>query len=337
MKLSEFDYELPKSLIAQRPADRRDESRLMVLHRKTGRIKHRSFTEIVKLFEPDDLLVINNTRVKPVRLLGRKPTGGKAEILLLNNREDGLWEALVKGLSKGIIILGEGLTAKVEKFSGHDRGSSRLVKFSGDPEAYVDSHGVMPLPPYIKRAPDDEDKERYQTVYATESGAIAAPTAGLHFTAEILEGLRKRGVEIHVITLHVGPGTFKAVTTQELKDHKMDEEPYHIGSATADAVTQARNAGRRVFAVGTTTTRTLETAFKGGRLMPGSGASSLFITPGYRFKAIDGLLTNFHLPKATPLMLVSAFAGLHNTHHAYKAAVKENYRFFSYGDAMLIV
>ncbi len=337
MKLSEFDYELPKSLIAQRPAGRRDESRLMVLHRKTGQVEHRSFPEIVNLFGPDDLLVINNTRVKPVRLLGRKPTGGRAEILLLNNRGDNLWEALVKGLSSGIIILPKGLTAEVKKNPGHDRGGSRLVRFSGDPEAYADSHGVMPLPPYIKRDPDDDDKERYQTVYAKEPGAIAAPTAGLHFTEEILDKLRKRGVEIHVITLHVGPGTFKAVTTPKLKDHAMDEESYHIEPSTADAVTRARNAGRKIFAVGTTTTRTLETAFKAGRLMPGSGASSLFITPGYRFKAINGLLTNFHLPKATPLMLVSALAGLHNTRHAYQEAVKENYRFFSYGDAMLIV
>ncbi len=337
MKLSEFDYELPKSLIAQRPAGRRDESRLMVLHRTTGRLEHRSFPEIVNLLGPGDLLVINNTRVKPVRLLGRKPTGGRAEILLLNNRGTGLWEALVKGISSGTIILAQGLTAEVENFSGHDRGGSRLVRFNGDPEAYANNHGVMPLPPYIKRAPDDDDKERYQTIYAKEPGAIAAPTAGLHFTKEILEKLRKRGVEIHVITLHVGPGTFKSVTTPELKDHAMDEESYHIESSTADAITRARNAGRRIFAVGTTTTRTLETAFKAGRLMPGSGGSSLFITPGYKFKAIDGLLTNFHLPKATPLMLVSALAGLHNTHNAYKEAVKEKYRFFSYGDAMLIV
>ncbi len=337
MKLSEFDYELPKSLIAQRPADRRDKSRLMVLHRKTGRIEHRSFPDIVSLFEPDDLLVINNTRVKPVRLLGQKPTGGKVEILLIKNKGGNLWEALVKGLSKGVIILSKEMTAEVEKPHGQCNGSSRLVRFSSDPEAYADSHGLMPLPPYIKRIPDAEDRERYQTVYATEPGAIAAPTAGLHFTTENLDKLRKRGVAIHIITLHVGPGTFKAVTAPELKDHTMDEESFQIGSSTADAVTEAKNAGRRVFAVGTTTTRTLETAFKDGRLVPGSGASSLFITPGYRFKAIDGLLTNFHLPKATPLMLTSAFAGFDNTRRAYQEAVKENYRFFSYGDAMLIV
>ncbi len=336
MKLSEFDYELPKSLIAQHPAESRDKSRLMVLHRKSGRIEHRNFTEIVNLFGPDDLLVINNTKVKPVRLLGEKPTGGKVEILLVSKKDDNLWEALVKGLSNGIIVFDERLTAEVEKLPGHE-GGCRLVRFSSDPENYAESHGVMPLPPYIKRAPDDKDKERYQTVYAKEPGAIAAPTAGLHFTTEILDKLRKRGVAIHVITLHVGPGTFKPVTAPELKGHTMDEESFHIGSTTADAVTQAKKTGRRVFAVGTTTTRTLETAFKDGRLMPGSGASSLFITPGYRFKAIDGLLTNFHLPKATPLMLTSAFAGLYNTRYAYQEAVKENYRFFSYGDAMLIV
>ena len=337
-KLSEFNYELPQPLIAQHPTEQRDESRLMVLDRQSGRIEHKSFPEIVNLLEPEDLLVINNTRVKPVRLLGQKPTGGRVELLLVKNRGDGLWEALVKGTGRGIIVFDEGLTAEVEAVERPESGrGTRLVRFSSDPETYADRHGLMPLPPYIKRTPSQEDKERYQTVYATKPGAIAAPTAGLHFTGEILDKLRKRGVEIHVITLHVGPGTFKPVTTPELKNHTMDEEPYYIQTSTAEAVTKARRAGRRVFAVGTTSTRTLETAFKDEKLRSGSGSSSLFITPGYKFKAIDGLLTNFHLPKATPLMLVSAFAGFQNIRHAYQEAIKEKYRFFSYGDAMLIL
>ncbi|MBI5141521.1 MAG: tRNA preQ1(34) S-adenosylmethionine ribosyltransferase-isomerase QueA [Nitrospirae bacterium] len=333
MKLTEFDFDLPPELIAQRPASARGESRLLLLHRRSGRVEHRMFHEIVNILRPGDVLVINDTRVRPARLYGRRPTGAKIEVLLLGKRDDTLWDAMLKGTSKGEIVFEDGLSAQI---SGREEMIFHL-QFNADPEAWAERHGAVPLPPYIRRPADEEDKIRYQTVYASTPGAIAAPTAGLHFTPEIIDALKARGVEICPITLHVGMGTFKPVTAETITDHRMDEEEFIVGEDTARAVTLASAEERRIIAVGTTATRTLETAFRSGRLRAGPGATSLFITPGYKFRAVGGLLTNFHLPKATPLMLVSAFAGIENVRRAYRRAVKERYGFFSYGDAMLVL
>jgi len=331
--LREFDFDLPRNLIAQRPLSRRDGSRLMVLSRPTGRVNHRAFPDLVGLLSPGDVIIVNNTKVRPCRLFGRKPGGGRAEVLLIRNVGGNRWEALVKGLSEGSISFGASLSARV---SGKGRGM-RMVEFDRDPGQFVVENGAMPLPPYIKRMPDKQDTERYQTIYASKEGAIAAPTAGLHFTDGILGSLFEKGIGIHAVTLHVGLGTFSPVTVSDIRRHSMEQEHYEIPTETAEAVNEARERGNRIVAVGTTVTRTLETAFAHGRLRAGEGGTSLFIYPGYSWRVVDALLTNFHLPKATPLMLVSAFAGLEAVRRAYMEAVRESYRFFSYGDAMLVL
>lgn len=338
LRLSDFDYHLPESLIAQEPSPVRDMSRLLVLERSTGNVHHRIFSDIGEFLSPGDVLVLNNTRVFPCRLVARKKTGGRAEILLFHERELNLWDALVKGSVKAgsVLIISGGIEADV--VSEGDDGVKTL-RFKGVPDIrdILHSIGKTPLPPYIKREQSSLDQERYQTVYAKCEGAVAAPTAGLHFTEELLQRLRSSGVGIATITLHVGPGTFQPVKTDNIKDHQMHYEYYSVPEEAADVINNARHAGRKVIAVGTTSVRTIETAANpDGFVSAGEGRTNLFIRPGYRFKATDGMITNFHLPKSTLLMLVAAFAGLENILSAYRIAIAERYRFYSYGDAMLI-
>ncbi len=334
MTLKDFDFELPSSLIAQRP-EKRGLSRLLVL-KKDGTILHRKFSEIGEFLNPGDMLVLNNTKVLPVRLEGRKPTGGRVELLLVRPLEDGYWLILSRDTYKGIITVSEEL--KIE-LSGSDR--ARLI-YSGDLKEILWKIGQMPLPPYIKRRPLPEDKEWYQTTYAEVPGSIAAPTAGLHFTEDILEGLLSNGILIRKVTLHVGPGTFRPVRTESIEEHKMEEEIFEIPSLLFEEIREVKARGRRVISTGTTTTRALE-GYASGRYRELScngvlkGSTDIFIYPGYEFKVIDGLITNFHLPRSTPLLLSSAFAGTENLRRAYKEAIAMGYRFFSYGDAMLII
>ena len=350
-RLDDYDYHLPEALIAQAPAPRRDGSRLLHLDRGNGGLAHRRFSDLVDLLRPDDLLVVNDTRVVPGRLYGRKQTGGKAELLILDYGErpaaasrdaSPVYHCLIKAskqCSAGTQIhFGEGLTAEVLEFTD---GIYTVVFSSPDPfDAVLERIGRMPLPPYIKRDaadPDDADRTRYQTVYARAAGAIAAPTAGLHFTDSILSRIRDKGIITAAVTLHVGYGTFVPVRVDDIRDHRMHEEWFSISAETADQVNRAKESGRRVVAVGTTSVRTLEyAARKTGRLSAGTGRCDLFIYPGYAFNMVDAMITNFHLPKSTLLMLVSAFAGRETMLHAYGEAVREKYRFFSYGDAMLI-
>ncbi len=344
MQLNEFDFTLPEELIAQQPAPQREGSRLMCLERREQSIAVRNFTDILEYFQVGDLLVVNDTRVIPARLLGQKTTGGKAEILLVRRvvtAEGEEWLCLTKSskaLKPGSIVQLPGeMTAEI--LDQADPPYQR-VRFScqGDFLAQVEEIGHLPLPPYIKRPDAAEDRSRYQTVFARESGAVAAPTAGLHFTGEILQQLRERGVEIQPLTLHVGLGTFLPVRVENIREHRMHSELYSIPQQTADAVDQAKQRGGRVFALGTTSSRALETAATAdGRLQAGAGESDIFIYPGYRFKLVDALITNFHLPKSTLLMLVSAFAGREFILSAYQRAVAERFRFFSYGDCMLIL
>jgi S-adenosylmethionine:tRNA ribosyltransferase-isomerase len=339
LKLSDFDYDLPESLIAQEPSPVRDRSRLLVLKRESGGIEHSIFSDIEHYLVPGDLLVLNNTKVFPCRLLARKPGGGKAEIFLLSEIERNLWDALVKGgVGAGKRLnIAPGIEAEV--FNGSDEGT-RAVRFYGvnDIREFLPAIGKTPLPPYIKRSPFPSDRERYQTVYAAHEGAVAAPTAGLHFTEELLQRLESKGIDLVTITLHVGPGTFQPVRAEMIADHRMLRERYSIPADSAMSVNRAKANGRRIIAVGTTSVRTIETASADdGTLAPGEGYSDLFIHPGYRFKITDGIITNFHLPKSTLLMLVSAFAGRENILSAYRAGVAEKYRFYSYGDAMLIL
>jgi S-adenosylmethionine:tRNA ribosyltransferase-isomerase len=338
LRLSDFDYDLPESLIAQEPSPVRDRSRLMVLKRETGGIEHRTFSDIEHYLMPGDLLVLNNTKVFPCRLLARKPGGGKAEIFLLSENRRNLWDALVKGgVSAGKRLnIAPGIEAEV--INGSEEGA-RTVRFYGvnDIREVLPEIGKTPLPPYIKRDPSPRDRERYQTVYAAHEGAVAAPTAGLHFTEELLQRLKAKGIDFVTVTLHVGPGTFLPVRVEIIADHRMLPEHYFIPGDAAECVNRAKGNGRRIIAVGTTSVRTIETAAaEDGTVSPGEGSSDLFIYPGYRFKVADGIITNFHLPKSTLLMLVSAFAGREHILSAYRSAVAEKYRFYSYGDAMLI-
>jgi len=351
--LSDYNYELPEALIAQKPADRRDESNLLVLARRGGALSHHRFNALEQFLMPGDVLVINNTAVIPAKLAGRKDSGGKAEVLICNFSGNGnprtpetrrIYECLVKAakpLKPGSsLYFQEGLTAKViERCNG-----TYFIRFysEGNFEALLDRIGQVPLPPYIRRSPKGvppcDDRTAYQTVYASEKGAIAAPTAGLHFTAGLLEKLKARGIAIVSLTLHVGYGTFLPVRVQDIRSHRMHAESYSIPAQAADTINSARNAGQRVVAVGTTSVRTLEyAADSAGHVRTQSGRCDLFIYPGYRFKAVDAMITNFHLPRSTLLMLVSAFAGRENVLHAYQEAIKRNYRFYSYGDAMLIL
>jgi len=338
LTLADFDFALPDALIAQEPAKERDRSRLMVLDRQSGSIEHRIFQDLENYLLPGDLLVLNNTRVFPCRLPAKKPGGGKAEIFLLAELGLNLWDALVKG---GVpagkrLVLDAGVEAEIVK-SG-DNGTHR-VRFHGVPDIrnLLTEVGRTPLPPYIKREPTVADLERYQTVYAAQVGAVAAPTAGLHFTCELLDRLRAKGVGSAMVTLHVGPGTFQPVRVEKITEHRMLPERYEIAPDAAEAINRAKREGRRIIAVGTTSVRTLETAAQeGGMVASGEGSSRLFIYPGFVFRIVDGLITNFHLPKSTLLMLVSAFAGRERVLAAYRSAVEHQYRFYSYGDAMFI-
>jgi S-adenosylmethionine:tRNA ribosyltransferase-isomerase len=336
----DFDFELPPESIAQQPVPR-GESRLLVLDCE-GTERHRTVRDLPRLLRPGDLLVLNDTRVIPARLYGhRLPDGGKIEILLTEKTGERDWDALVKPGRRArpgtVITLQSDLTAEViEK----DPSGRHRLRFSEPVEPHLDRLGHVPLPPYIHRPnPENEaaDRERYQTVYARQPGAIAAPTAGLHFSAELLEEIAAAGIETAAVTLHVGLGTFKPVTAERIEDHRMERERWELPGATAEALRRTRARGGRVVAVGTTVVRTLESAALAGRLVQGgSGATELFITPGFHFQAVDVLLTNFHLPQSTLLMLVSAFAGRERVLAAYAEAVREGYRFYSYGDAMLI-
>lgn len=341
MDVKDFDYELPEELIAQDPLTDRSASRLMVLGRKSGMVEHRKFTDILEYLNPGDCLVINNTKVIPARLFGtKKETGAGIEILLLKRRENDIWETLVKPGKKAkpgtTIVFADGLlTGKVIDVA---EDGNRLIQFSyeGIFEEILDRLGQMPLPPYITH--QLQDKNRYQTVYAKHDGSAAAPTAGLHFTKELLEQVRQKGVEIAEITLHVGLGTFRPVKTANILEHHMHSEFYMVSAEAAEKINCARKLGHKVISVGTTSTRTLESAAdENGMLHEKSGWTDIFIYPGYEFKVIDGLITNFHLPQSTLVMLVSAFAGRDHVLSAYRTAVQESYRFFSFGDAMLII
>ena len=341
MDVKDFDYELPEELIAQDPLKDRSASRLMVLGRKSGMVEHRKFTDILEYLNPGDCLVINNTKVIPARLFGtKKETGAGIEILLLKRRENDIWETLVKPGKKAkpgtTIVFADGLlTGKVIDVA---EDGNRLIQFSyeGIFEEILDRLGQMPLPPYITH--QLQDKNRYQTVYAKHDGSAAAPTAGLHFTKELLEQVHQKGVEIAEITLHVGLGTFRPVKTANILEHHMHSEFYMVSAEAAEKINCARKLGHKVISVGTTSTRTLESAAdENGMLHEKSGWTDIFIYPGYEFKVIDGLITNFHLPQSTLVMLVSAFAGRDHVLSAYRTAVQESYRFFSFGDAMLII
>ncbi len=363
MKTSDFDYDLPESFIAQTPVEPRDSSRLLVLNRKTGQLEHRVFREIGGYLRPGDLLVVNQTRVIPARLNARKETGGKAEILLLRRESDLVWECLVggKGLGVGKRLILRSPTSPDVGESGNGvpksgdfgvriaaeiietlEGSRRRVRFTTPVEPFLPKIGVMPLPPYIHEKLSDP--ERYQTVYAKTPGSAAAPTAGLHFTPRLMDELKARGIQFAEVTLHVGLDTFAPVTEADPAEHKIHTEWCELTQATADAINQTRASGGRVIAVGTTSVRTLESAARNlslvtrhSLLSPYSGNTSIFILPGYGYKLVDAMITNFHLPKSTLIMLVSAFAGRETILDAYETAKREGYRFFSFGDAMFIL
>lgn len=360
MKTSDFDYRLPESSIAQTPLEPRDSSRLLVLNRKTGKLEHRVFNETGEYLNSGDLLVLNQTRVIPARIYARKPTGGKVELLLLRKKDNLTWECLVggKGLRVDNIVYlesGDSRRRDVKStrpgtagWAGGDfgvraeiieilNGSERLVKFSDPIEPYFPKVGNVPLPPYIHEKLDDP--ERYQTVYAREPGSAAAPTAGLHFTPRLLDELQAKGVKIAYVTLHVGLDTFAPVTEDDPEEHKIHTEWCELPPETADLINATKTAGGRVIAVGTTSVRTLESAAQAGRdaIPPHIGPTSLFILPGYQFNVVDAMITNFHLPKSTLIMLVSAFAGREKILETYETAIEEGYRFYSFGDAMLIL
>ncbi|MEK6767817.1 MAG: tRNA preQ1(34) S-adenosylmethionine ribosyltransferase-isomerase QueA [Gemmatimonadota bacterium] len=347
MKTSDFDYRLPPELVAQTPAERRDGSRMLVVGRGVGSgewylaVRHLTFRDFPSLVEPGDVVVINDSRVIPARLLAKRRGGGEAEVLLVARQDDGTWRALVRPGARikpsAMLSLGGGDAIEVVERLAEGERLVRLVGNGGD-DGVIARHGRVPLPPYIAREPTDLDRERYQTVYADAPGSVAAPTAGLHFTPETLDALQVRGATVSRLTLHVGPGTFRPVTADDPAQHHLDAEAYVLPEATAKAVNAARAAGRRVWAVGTTAVRTLEAnAQSDGAVTPGAGWTSLFIRPGHTFRAVDRLLTNFHLPRSTLLMLVCAFAGRERVLAAYAEAVRERYRFYSYGDAMAIL
>ena len=341
MLRSEFYYDLPEELIAQEPIEPRDASRLLHLDRKTGAVKDGTFRDILHILRPGDCLVLNDSRVMPARLYGnRKGTGAAVELLLLRQRELDVWEVLAgpgkKAKPGNVLVFGEGLL-EAEVLEVIEDGN-RLVRFHYDGSFFdiLDRIGQMPLPHYIKR--QLENKERYQTVYARETGSAAAPTAGLHFTPQLLDEVRKMGVDTAFVTLHVGLGTFRPVKEDEITAHKMHSEHYALNAENADIINRTKARGGRVIAVGTTSCRTLESiGMTDGKILPSEGWTDIFIYPGYTFKVLDGLITNFHLPESTLIMLVSAFAGYDHTMAAYRHAVEERYRFFSFGDAMLIL
>lgn len=345
--LADYDYELPENLIAQAPVEQRDRSRLLHLNRTTGAVSHHRFADIINMLSPSDMLVINDTEVIPARVFGKKATGGKIELLIVNypetasNAADGRFtcQCLIRA-SKAPrpgtkLDFGPELSAVVKEF----QNNRFLVEFTAKTalENILDRQGEVPLPPYIRRPGTETDRRTYQTVYAAQKGAVAAPTAGFHFTESLLDELRQKGVEIAAITLHISYGTFMPVREKDIRNHRMHSEFYSISEDTASAVNRAKSEGRRIVAVGTTSVRTLEyAADRTGRIHPHSGSCDLFIYPGYRFKTVDAMITNFHLPRSTLLMLVSAFAGREHILAAYQAAIGHRYRFYSYGDAMLI-
>ena len=339
MKVSDFDYNLPEELIAQTPLEKRDESRLMVLDRKNETIEHKKFKDIIDYLEPGDCLVRNNTKVIPARIYGKKETGAKVEFLLLNNIEGDIWESIVRPGNKlhigTKVIFGDGiLIAEILEIMP---GGTRKVKFSynGIFNEILDKIGLMPLPPYIHE--ELKDNDRYQTVYAKYKGSAAAPTAGLHFTPELLKRIEEKGVKIANVTLHVGIGTFRPVKEEIVENHEMHSEHYYIKQEDVNKINETKKSGKRVIAVGTTSCRVLETiADEKGLVKETEGDTQIFIYPGYKFKCLDGLITNFHLPQSTLLMLVSALAGKNYIMNAYEEAVKNKYRFFSFGDAMFI-
>lgn len=339
MRTSDFDYHLPPELIAQHPAERRDASRLLVVRRATGALEDHQFPDLISLIPPGDVLVLNTTRVRHARLFGTRPSGAPAEVLLIHPNADGTWLAMGKpgtALRPGKRIR-LGPDAEIETVSVTAQGE-RHVRFIGlTADEAIARHGTLPLPPYIDRAADVEDETRYQTVYAEREGSVAAPTAGLHFTPALLDALRGRGVVVATLDLEVGPGTFKPVEVDDPRDHPMHPERFDIPRAAADAIGDARARGARVWAVGTTVVRALESAAQGPLVRPGPSETSLLIAPGHTFQVVDHLLTNFHLPRSTLLMLVSAFAGHDTMRRAYHHAVEHRYRFYSYGDAMLVV
>lgn len=341
MKTSDFFYELPEELIAQDPLEDRTASRLLVLDRKEDKLEHKIFSDVIDYLSPGDCLVINNTRVIPARLIGEKEgTGGKVEVLLLKRLKNDIWETLVKPGKKlrpgARVTFGDG-RLKAEIMEIAEEGN-RLVKFyyEGIFEEILDSLGEMPLPPYITHKL--EDKEMYQTVYAKFNGSAAAPTAGLHFTNELLEKIRHKGIRIASVTLHVGLGTFRPVKVEDVNSHHMHTEWYEVNKEAADIINETKKNGGRVICVGTTSCRTIESvADENGWMSAKTGETDIFIYPGYKFKVMDGLITNFHLPESTLVMLVSAFAGKERVLSAYETAVKEKYRFFSFGDAMMLI
>ena len=340
MKVSEFNYELPEKLIAQIPIEKRDESRLMVLDRKKQTIEHEVFKDIIKYLQPGDCLVRNNTKVIPARLYGKKETGANVEFLLLNRIEGDIWESIVRPGNKlhigTKVIFGDGLlTAEIlDTMPGGTR--KVLFTYEGIFNEILDKIGLMPLPPYIHE--ELKEKDRYQTVYAKYEGSAAAPTAGLHFTKELLEKIEQKGIDIANVTLHVGIGTFRPVKEDTVEAHEMHSEHFYIKQEDCDKINKAKKNGKRVIAVGTTSCRVLETIAnpEDGTVEPIESDTQIFIYPGYKFKCIDGLITNFHLPQSTLLMLVSALAGKDYIMKAYNEAVKEKYKFFSFGDAMFI-
>ncbi len=342
MKLSDFKYKLPEKLIAQYPSDKRDKSRLMVLNREEQSIEQRVFSDVVEYFNENDCLVVNETRVFPARLMGTKDkTDAQVEIFLLRELENGLWEVLVKPARK--VRVGNRLSVNDKLFCDvidNTVSGGRVVRFNYDGDFFdiVDKIGQSPLPPYIDREPEPSDKKRYQTVFAKVRGAVAAPTAGLHFTEPLLKKIEQKGVKIVPVVLHLGLGSFRPVVVEDLSRHKMDSEYYEVYPETAKAINQAKKEGGRVFVVGTSTTRALETAVTSeGLAKPARGWTDKFIYPPYDFKIVDCLLTNFHLPSSTLLMLTCAFGGRDFVLKSYRKAIREKYRFYSYGDAMLII
>lgn len=342
LKRSTYFYDLPESLIAQDPLEKRDESRLLILGKESGNIEHKSFKDVIEYLKPNDCLVINNTRVIPARLLGKKEeTEGKIELFLLKNLGGDFWETLAKPGKKAVpgvkFVFGENKELRAEVVEVKVDGN-RIIKFyyEGVFQEVLDKVGIVPLPPYIHNKL--EDKERYQTVYSKFKGSSAAPTAGLHFTKELLKGIEERGISIAEVTLHVGLGTFRPVKEDDILKHKMHSEWYEINEEACRKINETRKKGGRIIAVGTTSCRVLESVSeKNKELVPMTGNTEIFIYPGYEFKILDGLITNFHLPESTLIMLVSALAGYDNVMNAYKNAVEEKYRFFSFGDAMLII
>lgn len=340
MKVSEFNYELPERLIAQVPIEKRDESRLMILDREKQTIQHKTFKDIIDYLEPGDCLVRNNTKVLPARLYGKKETGANVEFLLLNRIEGDVWESIVRPGNKlhvgTKVIFGNGLL-EAEILDTMPGGTRKVqFKYQGIFNEILDQIGLMPLPPYIHE--ELKENDRYQTVYAQHEGSAAAPTAGLHFTPELLKKLEEKGVKIANVTLHVGIGTFRPVKVENIEEHDMHSEHYYIKQEDVDKINEAKNNGKRVIAVGTTSCRVLESIAspENAQVQATEGDTKIFIYPGYKFKCIDGLITNFHLPESTLLMLVSALAGKEYVMNAYKEAVEKEYRFFSFGDAMFI-